>query len=155
MADGFLSPEGKFFEKTEAYHAEAARRILGKDYKGTDPVSELIRQGYLALIEFRAPHGTVSLQPDLDYVLGKRNGQLSEPQKQWLQEHLNELTVHQQYTINMDQDGIFKDLEISNVRLYDACRGCPIRPGRLAWCEGKLPEEPYDCRVCDKISDNL
>ena len=80
MADGFLSPEGEFFEKTETYHAETARRILGGDQENSEPVSELIRRGYLAMIEFRAPDSRVSLQPDLDYVLGKRDGVLTEIQ---------------------------------------------------------------------------
>lgn len=151
MADGFLSPEGIFYEKTEAYHGETARRILGGDGKSTDPLSELIRGGYLAMIEFRAPNGSVSLQPDLDYVIGKREGVLTELQREWLERHREELTRHQQYTINMDQSGIFRDVEISNVKMYPACDTCPIKAERMAWCEGRDVEEPQPCRVCDKI----
>lgn len=151
MADGFLSPEGEFFEKTEAYHGETARRILGSGYKDPEPLSELIRRGYLAMIEFRAPNGSVSLQPDLDYVLGKRSGELTEAQIKWLTEHRDELTRHQQYTINMDREGLFRNLEISEVKMFTVCETCPVRGERMAWCEGRDTDEPQDCGICDKI----
>ena len=31
MADGFLAPTGKFYPKTENFHAQTARAILGSD----------------------------------------------------------------------------------------------------------------------------
>ena len=31
MADGFLAPTGKFYPKTENFHAQTARAILGPD----------------------------------------------------------------------------------------------------------------------------
>lgn len=151
MADGFLSPDGDFFEKNENFHSETARRILGTDYSDTDPISELIRRGYLSLIEFRAPGGTKSTQPDLDYVIGKRAGTLTNPQKEWLQAYQNELTRHQQYTINMDRDGIFRDYELNEIMMYSVCGVCPLENTRRAWCEGRNVKEPADCRICDKI----
>lgn len=149
MADGFLSPEGEFFEKTETYHAETARRILGGDQENSEPVSELIRRGYLAMIEFRAPDSRVSLQPDLDYVLGKRDGVLTEIQIAWLKEHLEKLSRHQQYTVNMDTTGIFKDLQLGRVKIYPACKECEELAARMAWCEGRREEEPKPCMRCE------
>ena len=148
MADGFLSPEGQFYEKKESYHAETARRILGGDRENPDPVSELLRRGYLALIEFRTPDSAVSLQPDLDYVIGRRDGTLTEAQVRWLKEHTPELSNHQQYTINMDQEGIFGDLELSDIRIYPFCGECPHQKIRLEWCGGKLSAEPEECVIC-------
>lgn len=153
MADGFLSPAGEFFEKKEAYHAETARRVLGGDKENLDPVSELIRQGYLALIEFRAPNGTVSLQPDLDYVLGKRDGRLTDAQLEWLEEHQEELSRHQLFTINMDQEGIFRDLILGRVKICPACEQCPVRAERMTWCEGRGEEEPEICQNCEKFEE--
>lgn len=155
MADGFLSPEGKFYEKTEVYHAETARRILGGDRENPDPVSELIRRGYLALIEFRTPGSTVSLQPDLDYVIGRRGGALTDAQINWLREHTRELSSHQQYTVNMDREGIFRDLELSDIRNYPFCEECPYRRQRMDWCGGKLSEEPGECGGCIPKSEYL
>ena len=31
MADGFLAPTGKFYPKTENFHAQTARAILGQE----------------------------------------------------------------------------------------------------------------------------
>lgn len=153
MADGFLSPEGEFFEKNEKedFHSMTARRILGPDYSDTDPVSELIRRGYLSLIEFRAPGGLKSIQPDLDYVIGKRSGMLTDAQKEWLELHQDWLTRHQQYTINMDENGIFKDYELNDVKMYLVCDVCPLRDTRKLWCDGRNIKEPDDCGECDKI----
>lgn len=53
MADGFLSPDGVFYSKEETYHAETARRILNAGKDVLEPIQELLRQGYIAFIEFR------------------------------------------------------------------------------------------------------
>ena len=37
MADGFLAPTGKFYPKTENFHAQTARAILGPDGQTDDP----------------------------------------------------------------------------------------------------------------------
>ena len=41
MADGFLAPTGKFYPKTENFHAQTARAILGQDGQTDEPIQEL------------------------------------------------------------------------------------------------------------------
>ena len=43
MADGFLAPTGKFYPKTENFHAQTARAILGSDGQTDEPIQELLR----------------------------------------------------------------------------------------------------------------
>ncbi|MDD3278861.1 MAG: ketopantoate reductase family protein [Lachnospiraceae bacterium] len=148
MADGFLSPEGLFYEKREAYHAETARRVLGGDMNHPDPVRELIARGFIAFIEFRAPDGKVSLQPDLDYVLGKRDGSVTTYQMQWIRKHMDEISQHQQYTINMAREGIFADVHISGVQMYHGCKNCENEKERKEWCLGRTASEPEACSCC-------
>ena len=38
MADGFLAPTGKFYPKTENFHAQTARAILGPDGQTDEPI---------------------------------------------------------------------------------------------------------------------
>ena len=49
MADGFLAPTGKFYPKTENFHAQTARAILGQDGQTDEPIQELLRRGYIYL----------------------------------------------------------------------------------------------------------
>lgn len=148
MADGFLSPDGIFYEKKEAYHGETARRILGDAGEHPDPVRELIQAGYLAMIEFRAPNGTVSLHPDMDYILARRDGKLTSGQQEWLYRNTASLSRHQQYTVNMAQEGIFRDIVLNGVKTYLACEHCPASRERREWCDGKNPGEPELCSKC-------
>lgn len=148
MADGFLSPDGIFYEKKEAFHAEAARRILGDTGEHPDPVRELIQAGYLAMIEFRAPNGTVSLQPDMDYILARRDGKLTPQQLEWLKKNTEMLSKHQQYVVNMAREGIFEEIVLNGVKTYMACAHCPASKERQDWCDGKNPEEPALCGKC-------
>ena len=85
MADGFLSPDGVFYSKEETYHAETARRILNAGKDVLEPIQELLRQGYIAFIEFRNPLAKESLQPDLDYVLCSHGHTLTPEQEEWLE----------------------------------------------------------------------
>lgn len=153
MADGFLSPDGLFYEKEEAYHAETARRVLGGDMENPDPVRELISRGYIAFIEFRAQDGKVSLQPDLDYVLGKRDGEITDAQMDWINKHVAEISLHQQYTVNMAQDGLFADVQLSNVKMWDYCGQCSHSAKRKSWCFGRGDSEPEACTRCEFIKE--
>ena len=50
MADGFLAPTGKFYPKTENFHAQTARAILGPDGQTDAPIQELLRRGYILFV---------------------------------------------------------------------------------------------------------
>ena len=52
MADGFLAPTGKFYPKTENFHAQTARAILGPDGQTDEPIQELLRRGYILFVGF-------------------------------------------------------------------------------------------------------
>ena len=47
MADGFLAPTGRFYPKTENFHAQTARAILGPEGQTDEPIQELLRRGYI------------------------------------------------------------------------------------------------------------
>ena len=53
MADGFLAPTGKFYPKTENFHAQTARAILGQDGQTDEPIQELLRRGYCRIPQTR------------------------------------------------------------------------------------------------------
>ena len=55
MADGFLAPTGKFYPKTENFHAQTARAILGPDGQTDEPIQELLRRGYILFVGFHKP----------------------------------------------------------------------------------------------------
>lgn len=154
MADGFLSPDGTFYEKEETYHAETARRILkaGKDV--LEPIQELLRLGYIAFIEFRKPQSKENLQPDLDYVLCAHSHTLTPEQKSWLNAHRNEISRRQQFCINKDDAYTFKDLQISDVAMYARCAGCPEQEERLRWCNAEREDLPEKCINCPYKSLN-
>ena len=38
MADGFLAPTGRFYPKTENFHAQTARAILGPEGQTDEPI---------------------------------------------------------------------------------------------------------------------
>lgn len=151
MADGFLSPEGVFFPKEETYHAETARRILraGKDV--LEPIQELLRQGYLAFIEFRNPLAKESLQPDLDYVLCSHGHTLTQEQERWLKEHIGEISRRQQYYINKDDSYAFRNLLLSDVTMYERCGQCQEQAERLKWCNAERTDLPELCEKCPYI----
>lgn len=70
MADGFLAPTGKFYPKTENFHAQTARAILGSDGQTDEPIQELLRRGYILFVGFHKPGEPENLHADMDYVLG-------------------------------------------------------------------------------------
>lgn len=70
MADGFLAPTGKFYPKTENFHAQTARAILGPDGQTDEPIQELLRRGYILFVGFHKPGEPENLHADMDYVLG-------------------------------------------------------------------------------------
>lgn len=111
---------------------------------------ELISQGYIAFIEFRAQDGKVSLQPDLDYVLGKRDGTITDAQMEWINSHLEEISRHQPYTVNMAGDGLFGNTQISDVRMWDFCKECEHSDARKEWCFGRAEAEPEACICCEE-----
>lgn len=151
MADGFLSGDGRFYEKTEAYHAETARRVLGDEHMQVeDPIRELVKQGYIAFIEFRIPgeeHGK-SLHPDLDYVICSHSHTVTPSQERWIREHTEEISRRQQYLINSDTEQSFRSLVISDTRLCPECAECPAGKEREKWCGAEIPEEPAECQMC-------
>ena len=61
MADGFLAPTGKFYPKTENFHAQTARAILGPDGQTDEPIQELLRRGYILFVGFHKPEHTEEL----------------------------------------------------------------------------------------------
>mgnify|MGYP001623697048 FL=1 len=152
MADGFLSPEGIFFPKEETYHAETARRILkaGKDV--LEPIQELLRLGYIAFIEFRNPLAKESLQPNLDYVLCSHGHILTQEQERWLREHKSEISRRQQYYINKDDSYAFRDVELSDVTMYECCGQCREQAERLKWCNAERRDLPELCEKCPYIA---
>lgn len=148
MADGFLSPDGIFYEKEETYHAETARRILKAGSDVLEPIQELLRQGYLAFIEFRNPLAKESLQPDLDYVLCSHSHVLTGQQKMWLEQNKDQISRRQQFYINKDHSYAFRDLKLSDVEMYGECEGCTAETERMKWCNAERTELPEECRSC-------
>lgn len=148
MADGFLSPDGTFFEKEETYHAETARRILKAGSDVLEPIQELLRQGYIAFIEFRNPLAKESLQPDLDYVLCSHSHVLTKAQNAWLQSNKEQISRRQQFYINKDNSYTFQELTLSDVEMYEACEGCDMEPERMKWCNAERAELPEQCEHC-------
>ena len=151
MADGFLSPQGVFFPKEETYHAKTARRILNAGKDVLEPIQELLRQGCIAFIEFRSPEATESLQPDLDYVLCAHGHSLTPEQEQWLKEHKSEISRRQQYCINKDDSYAFRELELSDVTMYERCGQCREQDERLKWCNAERRDLPELCKKCPYI----
>lgn len=148
MADGFLAPDGVFYSKEETYHAETARRILNAGKDVLEPIQELLRQGYIAFIEFRNPLAKESLQPDLDYVLCSRGHTLTPEQERWIREHKNEISRRQQYDINRDCTYTFRDLQISDVNMYQQCERCGEQQERIRWCNAERDDLPEMCMKC-------
>lgn len=70
MADGFLAPTGRFYPKTENFHAQTARAILGPKRQTDEPIQELLRRGYILFVGFHKPGEPENLHADMDYVLG-------------------------------------------------------------------------------------
>ncbi len=72
MADGFLAPTGKFYPKTENFHAQTARAIFRfQDGQTDEPIQELLRRGYILFVGFHKPGEPENLHADMDYVLGE------------------------------------------------------------------------------------
>ncbi len=103
MADGFLAPTGKFYPKTENFHAQTARAILGPDGQTDEPIQELLRRGYILFVGFHKPGEPENLHADMDYVLGGPGYPATEGQKAWIAEHTEELSRKQQFDINNDE----------------------------------------------------
>ena len=122
MADGFLAPTGKFYPKTENFHAQTARAILGQDGQTDEPIQELLRRGYILFVGFHKPGEPENLHADMDYVLGGPGYPATEGQKAWIAEHTEELSRKQQFDINNDETN-FENFYISNVR----AKGVPKR----------------------------
>ena len=148
MADGFLSPDGVFYSKEETYHAETARRILNAGKDVLEPIQELLRQGYIAFIEFRNPLAKESLQPDLDYVLCSHGHTLTSEQEEWMKHNLDMISRRQQYYMNKDDSYAFKGLLLSDVVMYERCGQCPEQTERLKWCNAERTEQPELCGKC-------
>ena len=125
MADGFLAPTGKFYPKTENFHAQTARAILGSDGQTDEPIQELLRRGYILFVGFHKPGEPENLHADMDYVLGGPGYPATEGQKAWIAEHTEELSRKQQFDINNDET-TFENFYISNVRMFPWCKGCAI-----------------------------
>lgn len=126
MADGFLAPTGKFYPKTENFHAQTARAILGPDGQTDEPIQELLRRGYILFVGFHKPGEPENLHADMDYVLGGPGYPATEGQKAWIAEHTEELSRKQQFDINNDETN-FENFYISNVRMFPWCKGVPKR----------------------------
>ncbi len=90
---------------------------------------ELLRQGYIAFIEFRNPLAKESLQPDLDYVLCSHGHTLTPEQEEWLEHNQDMISRRQQYDINKDDSYTFKGLLLSDVVMYERCGQCPATGG--------------------------
>lgn len=150
MADGFLSGDGIFYEKTETYHAETARRVLGDhEKKVEDPIRELVRQGYITFIEFKVPGAAPDsgIHSDLDYVICSHDWKITKQQEKWIREHAEKLTRKQQFQINDDTEH-FGELIISDVRICPECEQCAACEERRKWCAAEVHEEPERCRKC-------
>ena len=132
MADGFLAPTGKFYPKTENFHAQTARAILGPDGQTDEPIQELLRSGYILFVGFHKPGEPENLHADMDYVLGGPGYPATEGQKAWIAEHTEELSRKQQFDINNDETN-FENFYISNVRMFPWCKGCAEEKARDLW----------------------
>ena len=132
MADGFLAPTGRFYPKTDNFHAQTARAILGPDGQTDEPIQELLRRGYILFVGFHKPGEPENLHADMDYVLGGPGHPATEGQKAWIAEHVEELSGKQQFDINNDEI-TFQRFYISNIRMFPWCRGCAEEKARELW----------------------
>ncbi len=147
MADGFLAPTGKFYPKTENFHAQTARAILGPDGQTDEPIQELLRRGYILFVGFHKPGEPENLHADMDYVLGGPGYPATEGQKAWIAEHTEELSRKQQFDINNDETN-FENFYISNVRMFPWCKGCAEEKARDLWGNAQSEEKPKRCDAC-------
>ena len=147
MADGFLAPTGKFYPKTENFHAQTARVILGPDGQTDEPIQELLRRGYILFVGFHKPGEPENLHADMDYVLGGPGYPATEGQKAWIAEHTEELSRKQQFDINNDET-TFENFYISNVRMFPWCKGCAEEKARDLWGNAQSEEKPKRCDAC-------
>jgi len=147
MADGFLAPTGKFYPKTENFHAQTARAILGQDGQTDEPIQELLRRGYILFVGFHKPGEPENLHADMDYVLGGPGYPATKGQKAWIAEHTEELSRKQQFDINNDETN-FENFYISNVRMFPWCKGCAEEKARDLWGNAQSEEKPKRCDAC-------
>ena len=129
MADGFLAPTGRFYPKTENFHAQTARAILGPEGQTDEPIQELLRRGYILFVGFHKP---------------------GEPA--WIAEHVEELSGKQQFDINNDEI-TFQRFYISNIRMFPWCRGCAEEKARELWGNAQSEEKPKRCDACPGFRD--
>ena len=73
MADGFLAPTGRFYPKTENFHAQTARAILGPEGQTDEPIQELLRRGYILFVGFHKPGEPENLHADMDLCSADRD----------------------------------------------------------------------------------
>lgn len=147
MADGFLAPDGIFYPKTENFHAQTARIILGADGQTEEPIQELLRRGYILFVGFHKPGEAENLQSDMDYVLGGPGHPATAEQKEWIAGHTEELSQKQQFDINNDET-TFKRFYISKIRMYPWCEGCAVEKERERWGNAQSEEKPGRCSAC-------
>ena len=140
MADGFLAPTGRFYPKTENFHAQTARAILGPEGQTDEPIQELLRRGYILFVGFHKPGEPENLHADMDYVLGGPGHPATEGQKAWIAEHVEELSGKQQFDIN-------------NIRMFPWCRGCAEEKARELWGNAQSEEKPKRCDACPGFRD--
>lgn len=126
MADGFLAPTGKFYPKTENFHAQTARAILGPDGQTDEPIQELLRRGYILFVGFHKPGEPENLHADMDYVLGGPGYPATEGQKAWIAEHTEELSRKQQFDINNDETTL-RNFTSAMSACFPGAKGVPKR----------------------------
>ena len=126
MADGFLAPTGKFYPKTENFHAQTARAILGQDGQTDEPIQELLRRGYILFVGFHKPGEPENLHADMDYVLGGPGYPATEGQKAWIAEHTEELSRKQQFDINNDETNL-RTFTSAMSACFPGAKGVPKR----------------------------
>ena len=152
MADGFLAPTGRFYPKSENFHAQTARAILGPEGQTDEPIQELLRRGYILFVGFHKPGEPENLHADMDYVLGGPGHPATEGQKAWIAEHVEELSGKQQFDINNDEI-TFQRFYISNIRMFPWCRGCAEEKARELWGNAQSEEKPKRCDACPGFRD--
>ena len=120
----FLAPTGKFYPKTENFHAQTARAILGPDGQTDEPIQELLRRGYILFCRIPQTRANRKISmPIMDYVLGGPGYPATEGAEGLIAEHTEELSRKQQFDINNDETN-FEKFYISNVRMFPRCKGC-------------------------------
>ena len=148
MADGFLAPTGKFYPKTENFHAQTARAILGPDGQTDEPIQELFapRLYFICRIPTNQANRKISMPiwitSSADRGIRRPKGR--RPGLQNIRKSCRESSSLTSTTTRQT----LRTFYISNVRMFPWCKGCAEEKARDLWGNAQSEEKPKRCDAC-------